>query len=297
MGMNYVETQLDVNDFVRGFKRGLMAPVGSDIVRESKRTYREWRMREHGYSDRDAEFFTVTNPKVAKNERATLVMMLAPERSASLYFGRTINLCSAASEGCVAGCLGVTSGKGVLEGTKKARAVRTVFLLKHSFVAGVLIGAEIRKHIREHGEINVRLNGTSDIRWEMLEGMREIVQSLPEVRFYDYTAWAPSQRGSAPEWHFTYSAKEPSHTNDGYLWSLLIHGENVAIPFAVKKGQPLPDWIVLNGRAFRVIDGDLTDDRTTDPKAAEGEDGVVVGLRWKGRHVDTSGFAREVVAA
>lgn len=295
--MNYVETQLDVNDFVRGFKRGLMAPVGSDIVREAKRTYREWRVREHGYGTSDSSFFTVTNPKVMKNERATLVMMLAPERSASLYFGRTINLCSAASAGCVAGCLGVTSGKGVLDGTKKARAVRTVFLLKHSFVAGILIGAEIMKHVREHGEINVRLNGTSDIRWELLDGMREMVSSLTSVRFYDYTAWSPTERGFAPEWHFTYSAKEPSHTNDGYLWSLLVHGHNVAMVFAVKKGQPLPDTVVLNGQSFRVIDGDVTDDRTTDYRAPAGLDGVVVGVRWKGRHVDTSGFAREVVAA
>ena len=296
-GMTYAERMLEEGLFVQGFKRGLLAPVGSDVVRGAKRAYREWRMREHGYSDRDAEFFTVTNPKVAKNERATLVMMLAPEKAASVYMSRKVNLCPAASEGCAAGCLGLTSGKGVLDGTKKARAVRTAFLLQQPFVAGILIGAEISKHEREFGEINVRLNGTSDLRWELLTGMRDVVAMLTSVRFYDYTAWSPSERGFCPEWHFTYSAKESSATSDGYLYGVLRDGLNVAVPFAVKKGQPLPDFVTIGQGTFRVIDGDVTDDRTTDWQAPVGLAGVVVGLRWKGRHVDTSGFAREAVAA
>ena len=294
---NYVEGLLNDGGFVRGFRRGLDAPIGSDIVRSAKRTYREWRQREHGYGTSDSSFFTVTNPKVMKNERATLVMMLAPERSASLYFGRTINLCSWASEGCVSGCLGITSGKGVLEGTRKARAVRSVFLLKFPMHAGVIIGAEVAKHLRKHGEINVRFNGTSDIRWELLDGMREVAASLTSVRFYDYTAAAPHERGFAPEWHWTHSAKERKATSDAYLHGLLQQGLNVAMAFRVKKGQPLPESVMIHGRSFRVIDGDLTDDRTTDYRAPAGLDGVVVGLRWKGRHVDTLGFAREVVAA
>jgi len=296
-GMTYAERLLNEGGFAAGFCLGLAAPVRSDVVRRAKRTYREWRMREHGYGSSDSTFFTVTNPKVAKNERATLVMMLAPEKAVSVYMSRVVNLCPLASKGCAEGCLGLTSGKGVLDGTKKARAVRSAFLLKFPMHAGILIGAEVRKHQRKFGEINVRLNGTSDIRWELLDGMREIVQAEPAIRFYDYTAWSPEDRGFCPEWDLTYSAKEPSATSDAYLFDLLVHGLNVAIPFAIKKGQPLPEWILLNGRAFRVIDGDVTDDRTTDYKAPAGLDGVVVALRWKGRHVDTSGFARQWVLA
>ena len=296
-GMTYAERLLNDGGFVRGFTRGLMAPVGSDIVRSAKNTYREWRMREHGYGTTDSTFFTVTNPKVAKNERATLVMMLAPEKAASVYMSRKVNLCPAASPGCAAGCLGLTSGKGVLDGTKKARAVRSAFLLLFPMHAGILIGAEVRKHQRKFGEINVRLNGTSDIRWELLDGMRETVQSVPEVRFYDYSAWSPTERGFCPEWHLTFSAKETTATSDAYLHEVLQGGLNVAMPFAVKKGQPLPESVMIHGRSFRVIDGDVTDDRTTDYRAPLGLDGVVVGLRWKGRHVDTSGFSRLVLAA
>jgi hypothetical protein len=163
--------------------------------------------------------------------------------------------------------------------------------------AGILIGAEVSKHEREFGEINVRLNGTSDIRWELLNGMRDVVKMLTTVRFYDYTAWSPEDRGFCPEWHLTYSAKESEATSNGYLYEVLRSGRNVAMPFKVRKGQPLPQFVTVGQGTFRVTDGDVTDDRTTDWQAPAGLAGVVVGLRWKGRHVDTSGFAREVVAA
>jgi hypothetical protein len=104
------------------------------------------------------------------------------------------------------------------------------------------------------------------------------------VRMYDYTAWKPAQRGTVEGYHLTYSAKEPAHTPDDYLVGILEGGATVAMPFAVKKGADLPEtW-----HGFKVIDGDLSDDRTLDPS------GVVVGLRQKGRVKDESGFIRQL---
>ena len=62
----------------------------------------------------------------------------------------------------------------------------------------------------------------------------------------------------------------------------------MAMPFTTRKGEALPEFHVLAGQAWRVIDGDKSDDRTEDPR------GVIVGLRAKGRAgaADTSGFIR-----
>lgn len=223
-------------------------------------------------------------PKLAKSVRAAFGLMLTPARGLPVEFvGRTVNLCPRASAGCEAACLGPNSGKGVLDGTRKARHVRTAFLLREAWAMGVLIGAEIAAAQRKHGDVSLRLNTTSDIRWEFVAplGMRVLMDA--GVVMYDYTAWRPEDRRPMPGYHLTYSAKEPTHTPDAYLVGVLSTGGNVAMPFATRKGQALPEsW-----HGFPVIDGDLTDDRTTDPR------GVVVGLRQKGRVQDSTGFIRE----
>jgi hypothetical protein len=63
------------------------------------------------------------------------------------------------------------------------------------------------------------------------------------------------------------------------------------MPIRVGKGEPMPEWIPLGMGTFRVIDGDLSDDRTEDPQ------GVIVGLRPKGEagKRDTSGFVRDLI--
>lgn len=94
----------------------------------------------------------------------------------------------------------------------------------------------------------------------------------------------------ATDWHLTYSAKEPQHTPDDYLAAILRGGDNVAMPFGVARGRDLPTSWTLDGSTFPVIDGDLSDDRTEDPR------GVIVGLRVKGTagRRDRSGFIRSI---
>lgn len=168
---------------------------------------------------------------------------------------------------------------------QRAQAVRTAFLLSHPVLAGLLIGAEIRSALRRHGRINLRLNTTSDIRWEIVAP--HMVQALAEagVLMYDYTAWSPADRAESSDYSLTYSAKEPSHTSDEYLQGILASGGNVAMPFTTRRGEALPEeW---NG--YRVIDGDESDERRNDPR------GVVVGLRAKGhewKKDNTAGFIR-----
>lgn len=226
-----------------------------------------------------------SQPKLGKSERAAYGLMLTPARGLPVEFlGRRVNLCPMASKGCAAACLGPNSGKGVLSSVQHARNVRTGFVLQHPYEAGILIGSEIAAAQRKHGKVSLRLNTVSDIRWELVApgALEYLIEN--DVRLYDYTAWRPEDREPMPGYHLTYSAKEPEHTPDAYLEGILSGDGNVAMPFAVRKGQPLPEtW-----HGFKVIDGDLSDDRTLDPS------GVVVGLRQKGRVKDETGFIRAV---
>ena len=226
-----------------------------------------------------------SQPKLGKSERAAYGLMLTPARGLPVEFlGRRVNLCPMASKGCAAACLGPNSGKGVLSSVQHARNVRTGFVLQHPYEAGILIGSEIAAAQRKHGKVSLRLNTVSDIRWELVApgAMEYLIEN--DVRLYDYTAWRPEDREPMPGYHLTYSAKEPTHTPDAYLEGILSGDGNVSMPFAVRKGQPLPEtW-----HGFKVIDGDLSDDRTLDPS------GVVVGLRQKGRVKDETGFIRAV---
>jgi hypothetical protein len=283
LALTFVEKKLQAGSFGRGLVDGFNEV--SDQVSWSRRVWREYRA---GFGLKTAGAILTdpgSQPKLGKSERAAYGLMLTPARGLPAEFlGRTVNLCPMASKGCEAACLGPNSGKGVLSSVKHARNVRTGFVLTHPYEAGVLIGSEIRKAQRKHGKVSLRLNTVSDIRWELVarQGMEYLISQ--DVRMYDYTAWKPESREPMPGYHLTYSAKEPAHTPDAFLTALLAGDCNVAMPFAVRKGQPLPEtW-----HGFKVIDGDLSDDRTLDPS------GVVVGLRQKGRVKDETGFIRSV---
>lgn len=213
--------------------------------------------------------------------------MMAPEREdirRAFRLVGPVNLCPLASVGCAGACLS-TSGQSGMPAQQRAQAVRTAFLISHPVETGLIIGAELRAAIRRHGAINLRLNTTSDIRWEIVAPDMVCVLSSAGVNLYDYTAWKPEDRKPSPAYRLTYSAKEESHTSDEYLVSILAGGGTVAIPFDTPRGKPLPEtW---NG--YEVIDGDESDERYLDPP------GVVVGLRAKGhawKRDNSAGFIR-----
>lgn len=231
--------------------------------------------------------------KLGKNKLPSYGMMLTPEKGlmrpdlaeVRRVFDLTggFNVCPLASLGCAAACL-TFSGQSGMPQAQRAQAIRTAFLLSHPREAGLIVGAEIRNALRA-GAINLRLNTTSDIRWEILSP--EMVQALADagVLLYDYTAWSPENRRPSEAYSLTYSAKEPAHTSDAYLKGILSTGGTVAMPFTTGKGQALPGtW-----QGFTVVDGDVSDERRNDPA------GVIVGLRAKGhkwKKDNTAGFIR-----
>jgi len=260
---------------------------------QARKAYAAYRAN-YGYKQASAKMLTEPSAqaKLKKSERFTLGLMLIPQLGLDTvkYLGtnKPMNLCAGASKGCVSACL-ATSGHGAFDSTQRARAVRSGFLFSDPYSAGLLIGAELANAIKKHKAINFRFNTVSDIRLELIAPlfMRHLIAQ--GVRLYDYTALKPSLRAPMPGYHLTYSAKESAHTSDAYLADILRAGNNVAMPFQTK--GKLPDTYTLDGQSFKVINGDLSDDRTMDPL------GVIVGLTVKGNagKKDTSGFIRQLL--
>ena len=127
---------------------------------------------------------------------------------------------------------------------------------------------------RERLQLAVRLNATSDIRWEQ----HDIIQSFPNVQFYDYTKIANRRVDGLANYHLTFSATESNHQQ---VKRAVSRGMNAAVVF-----DQVPD-VYLD---HPVVDGDQHDLRFLDPK------GVIVGLKAKGpARRDTTGFVRRVI--
>lgn len=259
------------------------------LLRTARQHYTAFR-KDLGYSG-SAPLLTAPDaqPKMGKSVVPSYGLMMTPERHAGIAVnGRPVNMCPMASLGCAAACLN-TAGKGRLTSVQRARQTRTQYLLTFPRMAGVLLAHEILSATQRHGEIRLRLNVLSDIRWERVLGGR-LITRLAELgaTMYDYTAWNPSQRAflstdadlGAYPYHLTYSRKE-THGAD-YVRGVCEIGGTVAVVFAVPRGSDLPATYL----GFPVIDGDKSDDRTLDAP------GVIVGLRSKGSAIgEGSGFA------
>jgi len=132
------------------------------------------------------------------------------------------------------------------------------------------IGRAIKKAERRNMKLVVRLNGTSDIRWD------KVIATYPSIQFYDYTKSASrTLMHQKINYHLTFSMSE---TNFDDSCRVLANGGNVATVF-----RKVPDS--YNG--VEVVNGDENDLRFLDKK------NVVVGLLAKGRaKKDKSGFVK-----
>lgn len=225
-----------------------------------------------------------TNAKTVKGSEfgyITGISYLAPSDESGVA-----NTCPDASEGCRSACL-FTAGRGSFSNVKEARVNKTLAFFRNKNVWMKQLAVEISKLIKKANKLNkipcIRLNGTSDLPWERVKiDGKNIMEHFPNVQFYDYTKSISRMRdfltGQMPtNYHLTFSRSE---SNDNLVDEVLNLGGNVAVVFR----SSLPETF----KGFRVIDGDLTDLRFTDPK------NVIVGLTEKGRaKKDESGFVVE----
>ena len=234
------------------------------------------------------------NPKTVKGQTKgymTAILYLAPWK-ASGY-----NVCPMAEiAGCWHPCLNTSGQGGMAVGNAvmapygvtvpdnavqaaRIRKTREYFENRDAFMTQLVneVHAFARKAARKGLTPVVRLNGTSDIKWEHVpaDGAPNIMSVFPKIQHYDYTKIA-NRRNLPPNYHLTFSASgTPGYAK--FMQLAIDSGMNLTAVFR----KTLPATFM--GRP--VINGDESDLRFLDPS------GVVVGLTAKGRaKKDTSGF-------
>jgi hypothetical protein len=200
----------------------------------------------------------------------TGILYLAPS------FLSGYNVCPTAKlAGCEKGCLN-TAGRGVYDNVQKARIRKTVMFHERNNYFMELLKDDITQLIARAKRNNlipcVRLNGTSDIRWEDTG----IIEYFPQVQFYDYTKLSNRQVPDNYDLTFSYSGR-PDYKK--LVDSALAQKMRIATVFRDKYNNPSE----FLGR--QVVPGDDHDLRFLDHRES------VVALYAKGRaRNDDGGF-------
>jgi hypothetical protein len=231
-----------------------------------------------------------TNAKTIKGEKygiKTAILYLVPS------IGSGFNLCAMAELARCAGPCLFSAGRGAMSNVMLSRLRKTLYFLQYRELFMAQLSAEIAalavKAMRQDFKLVVRLNGTSDIRFENIAfsdatgAYRNIMTAYPDVQFYDYTKIA-NRRNIPANYDLTFSySGAPEYAP--FVQRAVANGERIAVVF---RNRAIVDAMLANGETFLglpVVDGDDSDIRHLDPK------GAVVALYAKGkaRH-DTSGF-------
>jgi hypothetical protein len=228
-----------------------------------------------------------TNAKTIKGEKyniKTAILYLMPSDKSGQQ------LCPMAKlAGCEKACL-FTAGRGAMSSVMLSRLRKTLYFNQYRDqfmhqLQNELI-RERAKAKRRGYKLIVRLNGTSDIRFESIPlgySYANIMQALPDIQFYDYTKIA-NRRNIPSNYDLTFSysgikAYQP------FVAKAVANGERIAVVF---RNRAIVEQLLANGETFlglTVVDGDNTDIRHLDPK------GAVVALYAKGKaRYDQSGF-------
>lgn len=222
------------------------------------------------------------NAKTIKSDKGgeylTAIMYLAPADIAHKLMGKKGTFCPKAEKAkCKQACL-YSAGRGAFTNVQQARINKSIDFLNNPVAFVDQLKADIVKAQRKADKLNVklavRLNGTSDITWEVKgSNGKTLMQEFPEVQFYDYTKLV--NRKVPDNYHLTVSYSE---ADLDYAKKALGTENNLAVVF---RDKSLP--VTFKGR--KVINGDNTDLRFLDPKK------VVVGLYAKGKaRKDDTGF-------
>ena len=217
---------------------------------------------------------TYDNAKTSKGEKLgvmTGILYLAPSDLSG------VDLCPFASPGCREACL-FSAGRGRFESVENARLNKAEYFLSDKVAFVAQLEREIgraKKRAQVLGlKLAIRLNGTSDVAWELITGL---IQKFSDVQFYDYTKSIARLKKPLPKnYDLTFSRSEE---NDAQCLEALRLGFRVAVVFDTLETA----WNFVDG--FEVVDGDLHDIRFLD------KPGVIVALKAKGdAKKDNSGF-------
>lgn len=225
-----------------------------------------------------------TNAKTVKGQKygyMTGILYMAP----STISGH--NTCPMAKVAqCEAACL-YSAGRGAFTSVQQSRIDKAKWFHQDraSFMEQLKRDiARLVKKAEAAGMIPlVRLNGTSDIRWESIPVVAgpvvfaNIMEAFPGVQFYDYTKLA-NRKGIPANYDLTFSySGTPAYQK--FVHQAKANGMRIAVVFRDRKGIP------ASFLGMECVDGDDSDIRHLDPQ------GVVVALYAKGNAKrDYTGF-------
>jgi len=223
------------------------------------------------------------NPKLVKGDKLSdkylsAIMHLSPINTRICPY-QDIAKCK---EACLntAGRGGIFKKGETTNTIQEARKRKTDLFLNDRDTFMSLLVKDIQAFVRKCERLNkkpcVRLNGTSDIQWELIsiDNYANIFEMFSDVQFYDYTKIPTRKVSHIKNYHLTWSYSE---ANDKYARLF----EQVPYNKAVVFNGGLPSIF----KGMKVIDGDTTDMRFLDKQNR------VVGLKAKGlAKKDTSGF-------
>jgi hypothetical protein len=184
---------------------------------------------------------------------------------------------------CDKACL-YSAGRGAFNNVQQSRIDKTLYFFedRENFMRTLVknISSLIKKAHSKGLKPLVRLNGTSDIRWETIEVLNSglnIFEFFSDVQFYDYTK--DVNRKDIPENYdltFSYSGVE---SFSKYVEQAKAKRMRMAVVF--RREANIPTMF----KGIRVVSGDNSDVRHLD------EQGVIVGLYAKGQaKKDNTGF-------
>ena len=231
-----------------------------------------------------------TNAKTIKgdgDEYLTAILYMTPYKV--MVDGKLFNSCSmAAMASCIEGCL-YSAGRGAFSNVQTARQRKAEWFYRDrdSFMAQLVIDvAKFANYCRKRDiQPCIRLNGTTDIRWELIliDG-KNIFELFPNVQWYDYTKIPNRKVSHLANYHLTWSYSAANPKYEQYFDEVIRNGMSVAVVF--RKPINLKTW-----RGYKVVDGDKDDLRFLDPKQS------IVALYAKGKaKKDTSGFVVDIAA-
>jgi len=195
-------------------------------------------------------------------------------------------VCFSRSAGCELACL-FTAGHGAICNVTAGRIRRTRLYFEHRAIWAILLFDQLSRLSKRPYQVAVRLNGTSDLPHEAMNGDRWIFDMFngkngyKRIQFYDYTAILGRLKKSLPDnYHLTFSRKEDNHDK---AMLALERGYSVSMVFSL----PVYSAVINEGNwcGYPVVDGTIDDRRFLD------KPGSVVVLKELGKaKQDNSGF-------
>lgn len=230
-----------------------------------------------------------TNAKTIKgdgSEYLTAILYMTPYKV--MVDGKHFNSCSMAEQAsCIEGCL-YTAGRGKFSNVQTARQRKAEWFYRDRVGFMSQLYEDITKFsnycFKRGIKPCVRLNGTTDIRWELIkysDGLN-IFEQFSDVQFYDYTKIPNRKVADYPNYHLTWSYSSANPKYEELFWDVIRKGMSVAVVF--RKPINMTTW-----RGYKVVDGDKDDLRFLDPQSS------IVALYAKGaaKH-DSTGFVQDI---